>query len=64
MKLGRLKWPFVAGAAAIMMISALFSEDLFPHRASYVDRLAGGLFFGGLGVAILYAVMRVIMERK
>jgi hypothetical protein len=40
------------------------SESPPLRRDGLSDRLAGGPFFGGLGVAVLYAVMRVIAERK
>jgi hypothetical protein len=63
MKLGHLTWPFVAGAAAIVMMGVLFSNTLFWREAQQ-DRIIYGLIVGMLGSVVLYAVMRALAERK
>jgi hypothetical protein len=63
MKLGHLTWPFVAGAAAIVMMGVLFSNTLFWREAQQ-DRIIYGLIVGVLGSVVLYAVMRALAERK
>jgi hypothetical protein len=61
--MGRLKMPFVAAAAALIIIAVLSSERLFP-RWPHEDQLISGLIVGVLGTVVLYAVMRAIAKRK
>lgn len=57
--MGNLKYPFVAGAAALMIGGLLLSPRIFPRMEDAV-MLAGGLLLGALASVVLYAVMRAI----
>jgi hypothetical protein len=57
-----LKMPFVAGAAAVIALSAISGPRFFP-RWDEQNQLIGGLVVGCLFAVVLYAVMRAIVER-
>jgi hypothetical protein len=59
----RLRMPFLAAAASVIIIAVLSGQRLFP-RWSEQDQLIGGLVVGALATVVLYAVMRAIAERN
>jgi hypothetical protein len=59
----RLKMPFLAGSASLIIIGALAGQHLFPRWESE-NQLIGGLIIGVLASVVLYAMMRAIAERN
>jgi hypothetical protein len=63
MGMGRLKFPFMAGAGAVIALSLILAPRTFP-RWNEESQIIGGLIVGILGVVVLYAVMRALSNPK
>jgi hypothetical protein len=59
MKLGSLTWPFVAAAAAILILTLL----LVARPFTYDQAVLADLILGGLVCVVLYAIMRALALR-
>jgi hypothetical protein len=60
--MGKLKYPFIAGAAALCILSLLLAPDLFPKYDEGFQVICGAIV-GLLSSVVLYAVMRAIAAR-
>jgi len=61
--MGQLKYPFIAGAAALMIACLLVSPHVFWRWNRGNEQIIAGLILGALATVVLYAVMRAIAAR-
>lgn len=56
--LGPLRFPFIAGAAALVALALIWSA--WGSASVGLEEVILGLLIGGLGVVVLYATMRAL----
>lgn len=61
--LGSLKFPFIAGCAALLVAGLLFAPEMFAGHGADEQRF-WGLVVAALCCVVLYAVMRAMAERR
>lgn len=57
--LGPLRWPFIAGSAALMILGVIWTTW---DRGPYPDEVGLGLLIGALASIVLYAVLRALAK--
>jgi hypothetical protein len=61
--LGTMRWPFVAGAAALVLLGLLLGPVIFTDT-DFGGGLLLGVVSGALASAVLYAVLRGMAQTK
>jgi hypothetical protein len=61
--MGHLKYPFMAGSAALFICGLLLGPYLFWRWVEFMQ-LGLGLLLGALASVVLYGVMRTIAARQ
>jgi hypothetical protein len=63
MRTAQLKHPFIAGAAALMMVGLMVSPHLFWRWNHRGEQLLAGLIVVAVASVTIYSVIRAIVAR-